>query len=193
MDFVVDKVVAPDGSTIVRNYLHHPNSVGIIALDDLGRVAVERQYRHPVRSKLIEAPAGLCDHAGEDPAETAKRELAEELGLAAESWSVLVDTYATPGCSTQTTRIFLAQGLYEVPRPEGFLLEGEEADMTWGWVPVDDVIRAIFAGDLKNPTVVIGVLALKTILLTDGLVSRVRNSPQNSTPYGPPRCVGETP
>ena len=169
MDFVVDEVTTPDGSIMVRNYLEHPNSVGIIALDDQGRVAIEKQYRHPVRHRLVEAPAGLCDVAGEDPAETAKRELAEELGLAASQWSVLVDTYATPGCSTQHVRLYLARGLSRVERPEDFVLEGEEAEMEIGWASVDDLVDAIFAGRISNPTIVTGVLALKTAIETGRL------------------------
>jgi len=161
MDFVVDEVATPDGGTMVRNYLEHPNSVGIIALDDQGRVAIEKQYRHPVRHRLVEAPAGLCDISGEDPAETAKRELAEELGLAASQWSLLVETYATPGCSTQHVRLYLARGLTPVERPDDFVLEGEEAEMDIGWASVDDLVDAIFAGRISNPTIVTGILALK--------------------------------
>jgi len=162
MDFVVDEVTTPDGGTMMRNYLEHPNSVGIIAMDDQGRVAIEQQYRHPVRRRLVEAPAGLCDLEGESPLETAKRELAEEFGLAASQWSVLVDTYATPGCSTQHVRLYLARGLTPVKRPEGFRLEGEEADMDLGWASVDEIVDAIFAGRIMNPTIVTGILALKT-------------------------------
>ncbi|MCL2736699.1 MAG: NUDIX hydrolase [Propionibacteriaceae bacterium] len=161
MDFVTDRVAAPDGTWMVRNYMDHPNSVGILALDDQGRIAIEHQYRHPVRHRLVEAPAGLCDLADEDLATTAKRELAEELGLAGEHWSVLVDMFATPGSSTQRSRIFLARGLTTVPRPEGFQLEGEEADMEVGWADLDDLVDAIFAGDVNNPVLVAGVLALK--------------------------------
>jgi len=171
MEFVVDEVCAPDGTRMVRNYLHHPNAVGIIAMDDQGRIGVENQYRHPVRRKLVEAPAGLCDIDDEALVDTARRELAEELGLAATTWSVLVDIYATPGSSSQKTRIFLARGLSPVPRPEGFRLEGEEADMEIGWVHIDELAQAIFAGEIMNPTMVVGVLACKTAMLTSGLDS----------------------
>ena len=111
MNFVVDEVETPSGGRMVRNYLEHPNAVGIIALDDRGRIGVESQYRHPVRHRLLEAPAGLCDQEEESLFATAKRELAEELSLSAQEWSILVDVYSSPGSSTQATRVFLARGL----------------------------------------------------------------------------------
>ena len=169
MDFVVDEVEVPQGESVVRNYLNHPNSVGIIAMDDRGRIAVEKQYRHPVRALLLEAPAGLVDPEDTDLESTARRELAEELALSANSWRILADTYATPGSSTQLTRIFLAQELKEIPRPPGFLLEAEEAHMEVGWAEIDDLLDGIFTGVIKNPTLVVGVLALRTAMATQGL------------------------
>ncbi len=175
MDFVVDEVDVPGGGTMKRNYLRHPNAVGIIAYDDQGRVAVEQQYRHPVRRRLVEAPAGLCDHENEDPLTAAQRELAEELGLSAATWSVLVDVYGSPGSSTQATRVFLARDLSQVDRPEGFELADEEADMTLGWADLDDLVTAIMAGRVMNPTMVCGVMTLKTALVT-GQVDALRRA-----------------
>lgn len=62
-----DEVVMPDGSVASRDYQVHPGSVAVLALDDEGRVLVIRQYRHPVREKLWEIPAGLLDVPGENP------------------------------------------------------------------------------------------------------------------------------
>ncbi|MDR2895725.1 MAG: NUDIX hydrolase [Propionibacteriaceae bacterium] len=160
MDFVVDRVNTPTGATMTRNYLEHPDSVGIIAVDEHDRIAVERQYRHPVRRRLVEAPAGLCDQPGESSYAAAQRELAEELGLAADHWSILVDVFATPGCSSQATRIFLAEGLHPVDRPVGFTLADEEADMSVAWMDLEVALQGIFSGCLMNPTLVTGVLAL---------------------------------
>ncbi len=173
MDFVVDRVGTPAGGRMVRNYLKHPDAIGVIALDDRGRIALEKQYRHPVRRQLVEAPAGLCDQPGEALLATAQRELAEEVGLAASDWRILCDVYATPGCSTQATRVFLARGLSPAPRPDGFVLEAEEADMTVGWADLDDVVEAIRDGRVMNPTLVTGVMALKAALLDDA-VDRLR-------------------
>jgi len=160
MDFVVDEVTTPQGTTMVRNYLQHPAAVGIIALDDQDRVAVVAQYRHPARTKLIEAPAGLCDQPGEVGLATAQRELAEEVGLAAADWRILVDIFSSPGSSSQSTRVYLARDLTPVPRPAGFELEAEEADMAVGWARLDDLVAAVFAGRLMNPTIVTGTMAL---------------------------------
>jgi len=71
--YVEDQVRTPDGQLITREYLKHPGAVGVIALDDHDRVALVRQYRHPVRHRLIEPPAGLLDVEGEGYLATVKR------------------------------------------------------------------------------------------------------------------------
>ena len=144
---------------MAREYLHHPGAVGIIALDDSDRVALVRQYRHPVRHRLIEPPAGLLDVHGEDPQLAARRELAEEVGLAAETWHVLVDLFTTPGILAERLRVYLARDLVEVDAPDGFTRSGEEAHMDTVWAPLPDLVDAVLAGDLHNPTMISGVLA----------------------------------
>lgn len=156
---VQDDITAPDGDTLQREYLRHPGAVGIIALDDVGRVALVRQYRHAVRHRLIEPPAGLLDVAGEAYLLAAQRELAEEVGLAANSWQVLVDLFTTPGIIGESLRIYLARDLQAVKAPEGFVKAGEEAEMELSWAPLTDLVDAVLAGDLHNPTTVSGVLA----------------------------------
>ena len=88
-----DSVVMPDGTVANRDYQVHPGSVAVLALDDQDRVLVLRQYRHPVRQRLWEIPAGLLDVAGENPLEAARRELYEEAHVKAEDWRVLLDKY----------------------------------------------------------------------------------------------------
>ena len=159
-----DDILAPDGSTLSREYLKHPGAVGIIALDDAERVAVIRQYRHPVRHRLIEPPAGLLDKPGEDPLAAAKRELAEEVGLVAGSWQPLVDLFTTPGIIGERLRLFLARDLAPVDAPDGFVKEGEEIEIELSWAALDDLVDAVLAGELHNPTMVSGVLAARLVL-----------------------------
>ncbi|MSS45228.1 NUDIX hydrolase [Cutibacterium sp. WCA-380-WT-3A] len=166
-DFIDDVVVTPAGERINRQYTSHPGAVGIIALDDQDRIAVVRQYRHPVRMALVEPPAGLLDIDGEDFLEAAQRELAEEVMLSADDWRVLVDVVTTPGGCQESLRIYLARGLHEVPRPDGFVLEGEEVSMKAGWEPLDDLVEAIYAGQCQSPTLVAGVMALELARRTD--------------------------
>jgi 8-oxo-dGTP pyrophosphatase MutT (NUDIX family) len=169
--YVEDQVRTPDGQLITREYLKHPGAVGVIALDDHDRVALVRQYRHPVRHRLIEPPAGLLDVEGEGYLATVKRELAEEVGLAAGTWAVLVDLFTTPGILGESLRIYLARDLEVVDDPDGYVREGEEAHMDTVWASLDDLVEAVLDGRLHNPTVVSGVLAAWTARERDGFSS----------------------
>ena len=166
--YVQDQVRTPDGQLIEREYLKHPGAVGVIALDDHDRVALVRQYRHPVRHRLIEPPAGLLDVGGEDHLQAVERELAEEVGLAARRWAVLVDLFTTPGILGESLRIYLARDLVAVDGPDGFTREGEEAHMDTVWATLDDLVEAVLDGRLHNPTMVSGVLAAWTARQRDG-------------------------
>ncbi|MDT7545402.1 MAG: 8-oxo-dGDP phosphatase [Actinomycetota bacterium] len=151
-----DELSMPGDTTAVRDVVEHPGAVAIVALDDQHRVVVVRQYRHPVGRPLDELPAGLLDVDGEPAHETAKRELAEEAGLAADRWHVLVDLLTTPGMSTEAARIYLARGLHEVDRD----IQGhEEAEMTSDRVPMAHLVAGILEGVYENALLVAGVLA----------------------------------
>ena len=147
-----------DAQVVSRHYVVHFGAVAVLALDDADRVLVIRQYRHPVAARTWEIPAGLLDVPGEDPLETAKRELAEESGYVADSWRVLTDYATTPGGSTELIRIYCARGLTELPeRPRTD--EAEEQDMPVAFVAMDDLRDAILAGRVANTSLVVGGLA----------------------------------
>lgn len=154
-----DEVRLPGGTIVVRDVVVHPGAVGVAAIDDDDRILLIRQFRHPVGGYLLELPAGLRDVAGEPPLETARRELAEEAGIAATQWHVLVDFFNSPGGSTEAFRCFLARGLSRLPGGRPHTGEAEEADLPQAWVPLDEAVEAVLAGDLHNPTTVAGVLA----------------------------------
>ncbi|MEV7289921.1 NUDIX hydrolase [Streptomyces sp. NPDC093252] len=154
-----DDVVMPDGTVVRRDYQVHPGSVAVLALDEADRVVVLRQYRHPVRQKLWEIPAGLLDVPGENPLHAAQRELYEEAHVKAEDWRVLTDLYTTAGGCDEAVRIFLARGLSEV-QGERFAAEDEELDLELSRVPVTALVRGVLAGELHNNCLVTGVMSL---------------------------------
>lgn len=168
-DFVDDRVRTPLGQTMTRQYLLHPGAVGVIAWDDADRIAVVRQYRHPVGFRLTEPPAGLLDHDHEDYLVAAQRELAEEVGLRAGRWNVLVDLFTTPGANQESLRIYLARDLAATAAPDGFVADHEEAEMDVCWARRADLVDAVLAGRVQNPTMVAGVLALEAARLGDRL------------------------
>ena len=154
-----DTVAMPGGGTSAREVVDHPGAVVVVAVDDDDQVVLLRQYRHPVGAHLWELPAGLRDADGEPPLETGKRELAEEAELAADRWSLLTTTYSSPGFCDELVFVYLAEGLRPAARPEGFVVEHEELDMTVERVPLADAVQRIYDGDIRNASAVIGLLA----------------------------------
>jgi ADP-ribose pyrophosphatase len=161
-----DTVAMPGGGDSVREVVHHPGAVAVVALDDDGNVVLLRQYRHPVGDYLWELPAGLRDADGEPPLETAKRELAEEVLLAADRWSLLTTHFSSPGFCDEQVLVYLAEGLSDVDRPEGFTVEHEELDMTVERVPLADAVAQVFDGRIRNVSAVVGVLAAAQVRAT---------------------------
>ncbi len=152
-----DKVQLPDGHHADRTVVSHIGAVGILALDDEDQVLMIRQYRHPAGRELWEIPAGLRDVKGEALVDTARRELVEETGHAAQEWHALIDSYASPGITSERIRIFLARGL--APVESDYQREGEEKFLRTAWVPLGEAVQSALAGDLHNGATVQGVLA----------------------------------
>ena len=158
----LDQVVMPGGRVAAREVVEHPGAVAIVPLDDERRVVLIHQYRHPLGRALWELPAGLLDVAGEEPVETARRELAEEVGIAATDWSVLLEVAASPGFSDESVRVFLARGLSGVTRPDG--ADDEEADLEIHRVPLDEAVRRVLSGEIVNSSTAAGLLAAQAVV-----------------------------
>jgi 8-oxo-dGTP pyrophosphatase MutT (NUDIX family) len=109
-----------DGEEVEREIVTHPGAVGIVVLDDENQLWFVRQPREALGSPdLLELPAGKLDEAGESPLETAKRELAEEIGKQAAQWEPLGSFYTSPGFADEEVHLFLATDISDVDqRPE---------------------------------------------------------------------------
>jgi ADP-ribose pyrophosphatase len=107
-----------DGEEVERQWVRSPAAVAMAAYDD-DHVYLVRQPREAIgRSDVLEVPAGMMDEDGETPIETAKRELAEELGMAADVWVQATSMWASIGLSNELVHVFLATGLTKVDQPE---------------------------------------------------------------------------
>lgn len=151
-----DRLAMPGGREADREIVEHFGAVAVVALDADGRVAMVEQYRHSVGRRLLELPAGILDIHAEPELDTAKRELHEEAGLAADEWAVLVDLVTSPGFAEEAVRVFIARELRNVERPAA---EDEEADMDLSWVPLDEARAAVMRGEIVNSIAVAGILA----------------------------------
>lgn len=156
-----DTVTMPDGSDAKREIVEHFGAVAVVAFDG-ARIALVKQYRNAIGRRLWELPAGLLDVADEDPLVCAQRELQEEAGLAAAHYRLLVDVVNTPGICDEAVRVYLAETLVEVPRPEA---SEEEADMTLHWVPLEEAVRMVLAGEIHNASTVAGILCAQQVIL----------------------------
>lgn len=163
-----DDVVMPGGKTVSRDVVVHPGAVGVVAIDDEGRILLLHQYRHPVRQRLWELPAGLLDVAGEPASTAAARELAEEAGIAASRWDTLVDTFTSPGMTNEAIRVFLARDLRELADRHERV--DEEAELEPHWVALDDAVARVLSGEITNAMAVAGILAA-AIAQRDGFAS----------------------
>lgn len=146
---------APDGSEFGRDIVHHPGWVAVVPVTDDGHVVCVRQFRAAVGSWLLEVPAGIRDVGDEPPEVTARRELAEEAGLAADRVELVATIHNSPGFADERGLIFLATGLAEVPTDR----QGVEEDhMEVVRVPLADAARLVASGEVTDAKTVVGLL-----------------------------------
>lgn len=153
----VDNVVmvAPDGSRHDRQVVGHPGAVSVVAVTADNKVVMIRQFRAALDAELLEIPAGKRDMAGEDPAETARRELLEEVGLHAGTLDKLAEFNNSPGFSNEHSIVYLAGDLTSgTTERQGV----EELHMEIVEVPIDDVPAMVADGIIRDAKSIIGLL-----------------------------------
>ncbi len=148
----VDTVRLANGGVARREIVEHADAVAILPLDEQGNVLLVRQFRKPTEQELYEIPAGVI-HEGEAPEETARRELAEEASLAAQTIERLAGFYTCPGFSNEYMHVFKATGL----RP-ATATPDEDEDITLLWAPLADALRMIETGEIRDAKTIIALL-----------------------------------
>jgi ADP-ribose pyrophosphatase len=123
-----------------REIVEHPGAVAMVAVDAEGYVALVRQLREATRKRLLELPAGTAE-PGEEPLETAKRELQEECGLTGGEWRELAAFWTTPGFCRERMHVFAAEG---VERGEASPAEDEDLELVrWPVAEIGQRLPAI--------------------------------------------------
>jgi ADP-ribose pyrophosphatase len=149
----IDEVEMESGRHATREIVEHPGAVGILAWDGR-RLGLVSQWRQPANQALLEIPAGTLD-PDEAPEATARRELAEEMGLAAARWEPGPSFFTAPGFSTERLSLFLATDL----RPAEAQADDDEA-IERSWLHLDEALAAIDAGRINDAKSLAGILWL---------------------------------
>jgi 8-oxo-dGTP pyrophosphatase MutT (NUDIX family) len=153
----VDRFRYEDGEEAEREIVEHPGAVGVVAHDGESLYLV-RQPREPVNDPaLLELPAGKLDEEGEAPLDTAKRELAEEIGKGARSWQHITSFFTSPGFTDEECHLFIATELYDedADAEENERIEIVELPLS----DLDSVIR-----DCRDSKTLVGLLWLRASL-----------------------------
>ena len=148
----VDQVRLADGRETVREVVEHPDSVVVVPIDADGNVVLVRQYRHPVGSALLEAPAGKCD-GPESPEEAAQRELREETGYRAGELRSLGSFWSSPGFCTELMHAFVATDL----TPSRLEHDADE-DIVIERAPMSSVTELVRTGAIRDAKTIAALL-----------------------------------
>jgi len=148
---VVEEVAHdPSGFEIHRSIIRHPGSAVMMAVDEKERILLVKQFRLPAEADLWELPAGRLD-PGETPMVAAKRELREETGYQAETWTELVSYWASPGYVAEKMNVFLAEGLTAGKQEP---MDDERIEMRW--FERDEVSDWIHSGKIVDGKTIVG-------------------------------------
>ena len=148
----LDKVQLEDGTTSTREVVHHHGGACVLPVDADGNITMVRQFRYALGEELWELPAGKLE-AGEDPFEAAKRELSEECGLTADTYTELGVVYPTVGYDSERIYLWAAEGLHTVGQ---HLDAGEFLDVVK--MPFAQALGLVMDGTIKDSKTQVALL-----------------------------------
>jgi len=151
LDLSLETVDLPNGESVELEIARHLGGTAVVALDDQGRVCLLRQYRHAAGGWLWELPAGKLE-PGETPFNTARRELSEEAGVAADQWTDLGTLHSSPGILTEVIHLYLAGGLQRASQQH----ETHEV-IEIHWLPFGQVLDRCRDGTITDAKTLIGL------------------------------------
>lgn len=154
-----DEVTQPDGKPGIYGVVHFKNTaVGVLPIDDEGKICLVGQFRYAIETYSWEIPEGGCA-AGEDPLDAGKRELLEETGMVAANWTRLGSAYLSNSVSDELAIYYLATGLTKgTPEPEG------TEQLAYKHVTFEQALNMVMNGEITD--------ALSILAITSHGISR---------------------
>jgi len=154
----LDEVRLPNGALVELEVVHHPGGAAVVALDGEDRVCLLHQYRYVADGWLWELPAGKLE-PHEPPLATAQRELAEEAGIEARSWTSLGTCLSSPGVFGEVLHLFVARDLIPAQaRPE------TSEVFAVHWVRLGKACERALDGEIRDAKTAIGLLRAAHLL-----------------------------
>ena len=153
-----DVVLLPDGKNANREIIEHRGGSSVVCVLN-GKILLVKQYRYAVGEEIYEIPAGKLEK-GEDPLNTARRELEEEGGVVAEKLTLLHEIYPTPAYSEEHIYIYLASGIIK----EGKMHLDETEFLDAIWIDFQKAYDMVLSGKIKDAKTVVGILKYKSLM-----------------------------
>lgn len=142
-----------NGTLHKREVARHVGASAVVPVDEDGNVWLVKQFRAPIDRILLEIPAGKLDYKGEDRLLAAKRELSEETGLTAASWTHLTDIVTTPGFSDECISLYLAQQLQQ-----GESHPDDDEFLNIVKLPLSELVDSIMRGEVSDAKTICAVM-----------------------------------
>lgn len=149
----------PNGQRAKRECARHIGASAVIPVDNEGNAWLVKQYRACVDRVLLEIPAGKLDYKEEDRLKAAKRELREETGLTAGSWTHLTDIFTTPGFSDEKISLYLARDLHA-----GLSHPDDDEFLNLVKLPLHEVVAQIMRGEITDAKTICAALMAADLL-----------------------------